>query len=1037
MARFLVLPAVILGLAWAAPLNAQQRTGTITGQVVDSTTQAPVSGAVIAIPGTALRTLSRADGTFLLRSVPEGARRVRATRIGYGPQQQDVTVSAGAEVPVRFSLSEVAAVLEEVVVTGYGEQRREAITGSVATIDAPAADVGVVVNVNNLIQGRAAGVEITRNNGEPGAGASILIRGGTSISASNEPLYVIDGVPLNNVQTEAQGVGIGGTPPLARSPLNLLNPSDIASITVLKDASATAIYGSRAANGVILIETKKGAAGGGGSTVEYDSYVAAASPSRYLNVLNGDQYRQFVRSQVAAGNLDSTHLAALGTANTNWERAVTRTSVTHNHDIAFTGGSEDTRYRASLNYMNQQGVVQQNGLERFQARLNVTHNLYSNRLRLGLNVATSHIFNHYLPYENTGGFEGGVFQNVAVFNPTQPIAVTDSTGQHYYEIGPGRQSVRNPVAVANQVSDFGHTTRTLGNVTAELDLVPGLTAQVNVGGDRSSGLRQTYLPGSSPVGAEWNGLARQVERTNSALTLQTLLTYRRQGDVHSVDVVGGYEFSKYNTSEFGAEGHGYLTDAFTFNNLGGASVLVRPYSWTEERRFVSFFARANYSFRNRYFLTGVLRDDGASQFGAGNKRALFPAISGSWHLSDEAFLRGTPLPDLRLRVGYGLQGNPAVPPYASLLKLEPDGGARYVFAENVQTGVVPVQNANPNLKWEQTSQVNVAVDFTSRNNRLSGTVEYYVKNTKDLLLTVPVAQPAPVSTMLQNVGKLRNRGLEISLDALLVSQRDRTWRAGLVFSRERNTVLDLGPFAFITTGNVSGQGQSGQVSERIMPGSPLGTFFGPQFIGVCGAGDPTCTQGQQLFNKYQVTRDANGRVTSRTLVGKTTSPGADDYLVIGNANPSFTFGLTSQATWGKFDASFLIRGSIGQDVFNNTALVYATKSDALQNKNFLVSALSDPTGIREPAIYSSRWIEKGSFARLQNLTVGYTFSLADLLGPGRTARLYVSGDNLILLTKYSGYDPEVHSEAGLASRGIDYLSYPRPRTFTAGIHVAF
>jgi iron complex outermembrane receptor protein len=344
--------------------------------------------------------------------------------------------------------------------------------------------------------------------------------------------------------------------------------------------------------------------------------------------------------------------------------------------------------------------------------------------------------------------------------------------------------------------------------------------------------------------------------------------------------------------------------------------------------------------------------------------------------------------------------------------------------------VAQLQNPNADLKWEQTSQFNVAFDYAFLDNRVSGSVEYYVKTTSDLLLEVPVPQPASVSTRLENIGKLRNRGLEVSLDALAVSRPNLTWRAGLVFTANRNKVVDLGGRTAIATGDVSGQGQSGQVSQRIMPGHPLGTFFGPEFAGVNAS-------GQQLFNNYDP--------VTRRIIGTTTSPASDDFVVLGDANPDFILGLTSQVFWRKFDASFLIRGEVGQKVFNNTALVYGTKGNAKQNKNFLASALSDPTGIDEPSIFSSRWIEDGSFVRLQNVTVGYTFTLPGLAGGARSARVYVSGDNLVLLTGYSGLDPEVHTEAGfrspfgtrLASRGTDYLTYPRPRTFTTGIRVAF
>ncbi len=1027
LARY-VAPALLCGLLWAVPLRGQDATGTITGQVTDVGTQQGLSGVIIRVQGTPLGTQTRADGGYTLTEVPAGTRRLRVTRIGYAPFEQDVTVAAGSATSVNLALSPQAAILAPVVVTGYGTQRREAVTGSVSTIDPVTADVGVLTNVNGMLQGRAAGVNITTNNGEPGAGVQIRIRGATSLSASNEPLYVIDGVPITNVETEAAGFGIGGSPPLPRSPLNLLNPSDIGSITILKDASATAIYGSRGANGVILIETKKGASGGASMT--YDSYVATASPYRSLDVLTGAEYRQFVQDRVALYNAGDTingllpaSLTALGTANTDWAKAVNRTGVTNNHNLAFTGGSDITRYRASLNFMNEQGVALSSEFRRIQGRLGATHFALDNRLRLGLNVTTSQANNDYLAYENEGGFEGGVFQNVAVFNPTQPVTVTDSTGTRFYEIGLGAQSVRNPVGLAEQVQDFGTTNRTLGNISADLDLLPGLTGRINVGVDKSGGVRQIYLPRSSPVGAQFGGLAQQINRDNQSKTLQGMLSYTRQlAGAHDLDVVGVYEFAEHRIEEFRAEARDFVTDVTGFNSLSSGSVQVTPQSFRTDERWISFITRASYGYKQRYFVTGVVRRDGRSAFGADHKWATFPGVSASWRMSEETFIPRGPFSDLRLRAGYGVVGNPGVPPYSSLITLEASGGAKYVFGDGVVIGFAPVRNPNPNLRFEKTSQVNVALDYGLLDNRVSGSLEYYVKRTSDLLLEVPVAQPALANTRLENVGKVRNRGLELSLDALAIARPNLTWRAGLVFAMERNKVVDLGNFTFLTTGRVSGQGQSNQVSQRIIPGQPLGTFFGPRFAGVNA-------QGKQLF--------ACAPSSAGCVNGQTTTPLASDYAVIGNAYPDFTLGLHSTVTFGKFDVNVQMRGAFGQDVFNNTALVYSTKSNALQSKNFLRDALTDPIGIREPAIFSSRWVEAASYMRLQNVTVGYAFRLPGPPGAPRSARIYVSGDNLLLLTGYSGLDPEVHQQVGLASVGIDYLSYPRPRTLTAGVQLAF
>ncbi len=1011
LVRFL-FPALVAVLVWTAQLSAQEA-GTITGRVTDATTQRPLSGASVMIVGTQRGTLTRADGGFLLSGVPAGTHQVRASLIGYGADQQQVTVTAGAAATVQLALQPQAVALDEVVVTGYSTQRREAITGSVAVVNADAANVGVVTNPNEMIQGRVAGVQITTNNGEPGAGVQIRIRGGTSISASNEPLYVIDGVPIENRATEASGIGIGGTPPLPRSPLALLNPNDIESISILKDASATAIYGSRGANGVVLITTKRGVAGR--VAMEYDGYSAFATPARRLNVLTGNEFRAFVQQNEPA------QAEQLGTANTDWERELIRTALTHNHNLSFTGGGENTQYRASLNYMNQEGVLINNGFERLQGRLNANHATWNDRLRLGINLTTSHVINEYLPFENTGGFEGGVFTNMIIFDPTRPVRFTDpqTNVTRYYETGPGRQEKRNPVALAEQIDDIGNTTRTLGNLTAALDLLPGLTAHTTFGIDGSDGIRRTYLPRESAIGAEWQGRARQVNRNNTAVTLQSFLTLQRQlAGIHGLDIVGGYEFSEYSTAEFTAESRGFSTDAFGFHNLGGGNVLVRPSSWREDHRLVSFFSRANYSFADRYFVTGVLRYDGSSRFGAGNKWALFPAVSASWRVSEEPFMQGGFFSDLRLRVGYGLQGNPGVAPYASLLTLGP--GGNYVFGEEAVTGVVPTRNPNPNLKWEETAQFNVALDYGFLNNRFTGSAEYYVKNTSDLLLQVAVVQPAVQPTRLENVGSVRNQGVELSLDALAITNPTLNWRAGLVFTAERNEVVDLGGREFITTGGVSGEGQSGQVSQRILPGHALGAFFGRQFARVD-------EQGRQVFR-------CNRPQAADCVNGETLSPISEDFAIIGNANPDFSLGLRSQIDYGRFDMSFLIRSEMGRDVFNNTALVYSRKNLA---RNFLRSALDQPDAIGEPAIFSSRWIEDASFVRLQNVTLGYSFDMPAFLGQVEGTRIYVSGDNLWLWTRYSGYDPEVHTEAGLASRGIDYLNYPRPRTFTAGIRFAF
>ncbi|HEX6926486.1 MAG TPA: TonB-dependent receptor [Longimicrobiaceae bacterium] len=998
----------------------------MSGTVVDASSQQPLAGASVVILGTQRGTVTGPDGRFELTQVPAGTHQLQASLIGYGTQQQSVTVTAGGTATANFTLEPSAVMLEELVAVGYGTQRREAITGSVATVNADEANVGQVTAPTELIEGRVAGVQIVQNDGGPGAGVNVRIRGGTSISASNEPLYVIDGVPINNTEVEPGSLGQNNS--LPRNPLSMLNPNDIESITVLKDASATAIYGSRGANGVILITTKRGTEGQ--TQLVYDTYIASSSPSRKLDVLTGDEYREFVQEQVAAGQLDPARLDNLGTANTDWEDELLRSAITHSHNLSFSGGSGGTRYRGSLNYLNQEGVVRSSGLERLSGRVSADQEAFNGRLRLGLNLNATQVKNDYVPYENTAGFTGTAFTNMLIMNPTHPVTVVDpETGvEQFFEIGPGAVTIRNPVAIAEQIKDDGTSRRILGNVTADFDLLPNLTLQLNLGTDRSDGVRSAYYPKNNPLGATTNGQALIATRANTTNTFQSYLTYNLSGGPHTFDLLGGYEFNDYSTVTANTEAQDFITDAFGYYNLGAGGVQQPSGSGRTDSRLVSFFTRANYSYDGRFFLTGVLRRDGSSRFGAGNKWAVFPAVSGAWSLAQESFMQGSPFSELRIKAGWGLQGSQEIDPYSSLITLTP--GSRAAFGEQVVIGVAPNRNPNPNLRWEETEQWNVGIDYGLLDNLVFGSIEYYQKNTYDLLLTVPVPQPAVQSNRLENVGEVENRGVEFALDANAIRRENLSLTLGIVGSVERNEVVSLGEAAFITTGNVSGQGQSGQVSQRIMPGHPLGTFFGPEFVGVNSA-------GQQLFNDYEVTLDEEGNEVSRRLVGETTSPGADDYRVLGDANPDFSLSGRGQLVAGRFDMSFLVRGVFGQDILNNTALVYSTKGNALQDKNFLKSALNDPTGIREPAIFSSRWIEDGSFIRMQNITLGYRVPLTRLIPQANDTRVYLSADNLFLITDYSGYDPEAHTAAGLASRGIDYLNYPNPRTFTLGVSLGF
>ncbi|HEU4994972.1 MAG TPA: SusC/RagA family TonB-linked outer membrane protein [Gemmatimonadaceae bacterium] len=1040
-----LIPAVAAILLCTTRLQAQE-VGSIRGKVVDSTSQQGLTNVTLLIEGTQRGTISRPDGSFDLTGVPAGSQRLRARRIGYHTIVVTVTVPAGGSATTAVAMVPQPAVLTEIVATGYGSQRREAITGSVSTIDAGVAKVGVVTNATEMLQARTPGVQIVQSSGEPGGNTQIRIRGGTSISASNDPLYVLDGVPLQNEATAPGAAGVSFNAALSRNPLNSISPDDIESMTILKDASATAIYGSRGANGVILITTKRGQRQ---SQIEYETYIGMASPRATLDLATGDQYRAFV-NQWKDSIGGATAVAALGNANTNWEKQITQSSLSMNHSLAFTGGSEQTKYRASLNYFDQDGVIINSGLKRYQGRLNATHDALSGKLRLALNLMSSHVNNQYSPNENGGGFNGGLFTNMIIYNPTFPVNCSanvkpcTAASAAFYESGP--TGVFNPAGLVNQVSDLAPENRLLGNFTTTISLREDLTAQTTLGADQSDAVRRTYLPRSSPLGGQFNGYARQVNKALNETNFQQLLTYTpRSFSNQEVELVAGYEYVYQNNREFGSASQNFISDAFSFDNMvaGGSVPAGYPYSWRSESKLASFFGRANWGFANRYFITGVLRRDGSSRLAPGHEWATFPGISGSWKLSEESFMqnfRPLGLSSLALRLGWGRQGNQSILPYQTLLLLKSDPGALYPFGGAIASGLAAAQVGNPDLKWETADQTNFGMDYSFARDRVTGSIDVYQKNTHDLLQTVPVPQPAVVSNQIKNIGSIRNRGLEANANMQLWSAGNRSLSGGLVLTVERNTVTSLGDTSaacvkdatsksfkdytsagclYYRSGTVYGQGQSDQWSEVIMRGQAIGTFLMPKFLGV--------ENGVQQF--------ACSTGTAGCVNGKTSAPVDADRQFVGTANPSFTLGVTNSLTWNSLDASWLWRGEFGGNVLNNTALVYQTRSAAAQGRNMLAKALTDPDNIHEPAKLSTRWLEDRTFVRLQNVTVGYNLPRALL--KGRTSRVFVSSDNVLLFTKYSGYDPEVFVAAGLAARGIDYATYPPTRKFTIGARTQF
>lgn len=992
------LSMVILMLFFAGNSVYAQK---VSGTVLDENNSG-LPGVSVVVKGTTTGTTTDFDGNFSLNA-PASATLVFSF-IGYLPQE----FSLGSQTDgIKISMKPDVQQLEEIVVVGYGEIKKRDITGAMTSVTSKEFNVGPIASPEQLMQGRAAGVVISSNNGEPGSGVSVRIRGGTSITGSSSPLYVVDGMPIDNGSNSASGSGndISSAPP--KNPLNFLNPNDIESIDILKDASACAIYGSRGANGVIIITTKKGKQGK--MTLDYNTYVGVSQIYRKLDLLTAADYRSYVQSN----NLTNQ----LGTANTDWQDALTRNAVTHNHDISFGGGTENTQYRVSLNYFNQQGIVLKSGMERTNIRVNATHKMFENKLVLGMNLTTGLTTDNNIPYTATGGFSGGTFTNVFKMNPTFPV--TNADGSYYEYPTP---SIRNPVALVNQVDDVTKTQRILGNFSAEYEVIPGLRAKLNVGADRSTSVRKSYIPKASPAGSPVGGIATigNVDAVN--LLLEATLSYNKEVmPGHNLSAIAGYMYQDFIREGFGVTARNFITDGFSYNSLGaGADNSVKPYSFKSLNTLISFMGRVNYDIKGKYLFTATIRRDGSSRFGANNKWGIFPSGSFAWRMSDEAFMSSAKssisLSDLKVRVGYGVTGNQEIGNYRSLdlMNANPDYRAIFGLGDQVAlAGVFPIQVSNLNLKWEQTSSINAGIDFGFLAGRITGSVDYYLKNTTGLLVEYNIPSPSAARTYLNNAGAVDNQGVEFMINTINVDKQEAgglKWETGFNISANRNKVTSLGNEADgakgdIITGLVSGAGQTSTFAQIIQVGQPIGTFYGPEFQGI-----------ENGIEKLSSTKG-----------------------VIGNAQASFNYGLSNRLYYKQFDLNIFIRGTQGGKIFNNTALEYATKNGVDNNINALKVALTDGVKAGESQVYSSRWLENASFLRIDNITLGYTMKAGSVKWLSML-RLYATVQNAFVFTSYTGYDPEISNGAvtnNVASIGIDYASYPRPRQYMVGLSIGF
>ncbi len=968
--------AVALMLCFSIGAFAQQIV--VMGHVKDAYGE-PIIGANAMLVGTTTGASTDFDGNFSLKA--EKGATIKVSYIGYKPQE----VKAAEQLVI--TLEEDAMVLEEAVIIGYGVVKKSDATGSVTAIEPDAMNKGLTTNAQDMIAGKIAGVNVTSNDGTPGGGSTIRIRGGSSLSASNDPLIVIDGLPMDNN-------GIKGVSNF----LSTINPNDIESFTVLKDASATAIYGSRASNGVIIITTKKGDKGQK-ARVAYSGNVSVSTPTNLREVMTGDQFREFV-NEYYAGQDDVIGL--LGTANTDWQKEIYRTALSHDQNLTVSGGLDWMPYRVSVGYTNQNGIVKTSNFERFTGSVNLAPSFFDDYLKFNINAKGMIVNNRYA--------DGGAIGAAAAFDPTQPVYDDPAYGfggYYQWRTSTGRNTLatQNPVAMLEQKRNEANSWDFIGNIEADykLHFFPDMRIHANIGIDVADGTQTEYIPTESGLSYMLGntGFERQYK---SNKMLNAYLQYVKEFGANNIDVMAGYEWQ-----HFYKEGNNHWEGL----NKEHADYKLSENEWKSESYLVSFFGRVNYQLFERYLLTATVRYDGTSRFKPDNRWGLFPSVALAWKLKEESFLRDVSwLSDLKLRLGWGVTGQqeifqgdyPYIPVYvvSGDNQYYPIGGQYYPFARP--------QGYNSDLKWEETTTYNAGIDFGFLNGRIRGAVDYYLRNTKDLINEISVSAGTNFApAVISNIGSLTNQGVEFNIEATAIQTKDWTWELGynVAFNQNEITKLDNGndPEYYVPAGNASrGTGSPIKVHKE---GYPAGSFYVYQQV--------YDNDGNPIENLY-VDRNGDGQITDL------------DKYIYENPAADVAMGFTSKLLWKNWDFSFSLRASLGNYVYNdndagNAGLSTVFYSNYLTNRP--LSALDTQFQGVGDYYASDYYVQNASFLRCDNITLGYSFK-----GKVFSGRVYATVQNPFVITGYKGIDPEVNG-------GIDNNIYPRPLVSLLGLTLDF
>ncbi|MCU0404951.1 MAG: TonB-dependent receptor [Chitinophagaceae bacterium] len=907
--------------------------------------------------------------------------------------------------------------MEDVVVIGYGTVKKSDLTGSVSTVKSKDLTAYPAVGLAQALQGRAAGVTVQSNNGDPGGGFRVRVRGGTSINASSDPVYVVDGF-------------VGGILP---------PPEDIESLEVLKDASATAIYGSRGANGVILVTTKKGSAGK--TRIELNASYTSQKEINRLEMLDTNEFLDFVK--VRNPNYVS------GGANTNWQDQIFQTGNIQNYQLSFSGGNQAVKYFISGVYYDQKGIIRESGFKRYSVTTNLSVDV-SKRIKIGTNLfAQRSDRDGVRTQEGTGGASNaGVVGSAYRFQPDLPI--TNPNGS--FTIARFGDPIDNPFAIVTQRELNTLSDQFQANVFADIKIIDDLTFRTNLGGNTVNSRTGEYIPTTINEGANIGGQATVVNQKNSNLINENFFTYKKQlGSDHNLTAIVGYSFQKTVDESYTASSQNFVSDVVSFNNLAGGSVALPPSSTYSEIQLSSFYARANYSYKGKYLLTLNARYDGSSNFSENNKWAFFPSGAFAWNMGSENFMKGIrPISSWKWRVSYGLTGNQGIAAYQTLAAFS---NVFTIINGAPVNAVRPTSVANDNLKWETTEQFNVGADIGFFNERLTLTADYYRMVTNDLLFNLPLPTYSGYTTLLTNVGKVENKGIELTLGGKILTGKVK-WDASLNWSNNKNKILELpgGTDVFYSRapGHMAGIGNT----HVLRVGAPVGAFWGYLYDGVYQQGDTFIPGGgfEQAAGgeKY---RDINGRGSDGKLTGNPDGRlNTDDQTIVGDPNPDFIWGFNNSVSYKNFDLNLFFQGSQGNDVLSFTLLENELLggNSGNQTKRTLNRWTPTNTNTNIPAAVlsraqrvSTRHIYDGSYARLKNIALGYTLPqrLTEKIKVDRI-RFYVSAQNILTFTNYPGVDPEVNylsggGAAGNLNAGLDYASYPNAKSVTFGVNIGF